>query len=653
MAISVIQPIQTQTITGVVQANPHQSINIAQPKQTQTVSSVVQASPQTMGPKPAVPPVPQIPQAPNINQKSIKGSTPVDASLNQQPAQPNQSVGMKPGILSINKAIGMGASPLQVLAEISKQNINKNRTLSKSIRTALTSGANPNDVLDEILKQNGGQTQKDYKDYTTPKKQPQPGMLGLSRDNYLDPNVVFGFGKGIAQAYGEVGNIIGKPLDKAYEAITGQTPAVSASLTDEQLKPKSAPEGIGKFAGQAQQFALGAEGTKPLVGAVENTVSKFGLPSLGKKLISTFARSLIGGGEGYGISRLQGVNKEDATTNALIAGTLPWVGAGFSALKESAGALGEKIQTAVIKPSKADLADGFKIENVNKYKLGGNLAETADKVQGTIKNLVTELKTKIKPGTADVDLNKVGSAVIDKFSKATAENAGSNMAIQRELQKFIQEIDALSPNGIVDIADAQLTKQGFGAQGAWQWNIPLEDANAKEQIYNFAYNQIKKEIEAQGAPGIAAINKQLSELIPIQNAVIRRIPIAARSNPLSLTDIVSLIKNGPGGLTLFSLNRLLKSGKIGSALSGLVENPETRSGLGTTILGAGTKDIKGDIPKLNAGLSIESVNPKIQELGQKISQLNTQWVQNPTPVNKKALLNAKSLYFELLKKIKS
>ena len=441
----------------------------------------------------------------------------------------------------------------------------------------------------------------------------QPGYLGMSRNNYLDPNKIFGIGKGIGQSFGKLGNIISKPLDKLYEKVTGKKPAIPASLTDEQLRPKSGAEKLGKLAGDVTQYALGAEATKPLISSIQAKTALTKLPGLSKGLINTFGRGVVSAGEAAGITKLQGGNKEDTETAVLLGFAAPFVGQALGGVKKVLGKAGGKIQYSVIKPSKKDLENGFKIQNVLKHNVGGSLDEVAAKTQSKLETLTSELKSKIPRGSAQVDLNELGYKVIQKFDKPSIKTAGMNKAMKTALDDFLEEVSLLSKEGKIDIADAQDVKRAFGAKGAWQWNIPRQDAEATERVYTYAYNVLKEEIEKKGLPGIRELNRAISELIPIEQAVIRRIPVDARNNAFSLGDLVALTRE-KGGTILYLLNRLAKSGKVGNTLMKAGKTPVTRSGVGTSLFGAGTKDVEKAAPfELNVGLSVKDVSKAVPQ----------------------------------------
>jgi hypothetical protein len=550
---------------------------------------------------------------------SKPANVPAKVSVQPLPQQPKIQVPPRPPQLDkiaadIGVARGRGADDTTILNAM----LQKNPALAPAVQIAIKErGATPADVLNAIVQKHQPQAQEATE---------EPGFLGMSRDNYLDPNVVFGIGKGIGQSFARLGNLIAKPLDAAYEKVTGQKPAIPASLTEEQLTPKSRAEKVGKFAGDTTQFVLGANATKPLVSSISATTAKTALPQASKTLINTFGRSVVSGGEAYGLSKLQGANEEDATTNALIAGALPWAGAAFNAVKPALREGGKAIQYKIIKPTKTDLSNGFKIDNVFKYQLDGDLTQMAEKTQSAITERATKLKGMLKPGSAQVDLNKVYYDTVESLGGKTVENAGSNLALKAQLERFAKEMDELSPNGIIDIADAQKIKRAFGAKGAWQYGVPAEDSNAIETIYTKAYNLLKTEIEkaasSAGSTGVKQINRELSELIPVEQALIRRLPVAARQNVFSLTDLVSLIGQTKTGVPLFILNRLSKSGKVGSKLYRAGSEATSRSGVGTTVFGPTSGDIQKATPlEPSIGLSTRNVsrvkpaNPKYRGKG--------------------------------------
>ena len=509
--------------------------------------------------------------------------------------------------------------------------------------------------------------------------QSMPGnrIAGISEVTEPARNVVKGFGKSLAK----IGQTILKPIDSglAKLGIKGATTS-GGDLSDENLKRKGFWQGVGGFTGDALYGSAVLGAASPLATTITKSSLALKAPGVVQKLVGqkladvggrvvqkladVGGRSVLDASLGYGTTKLMGGNNENAKTAAVISGAIPWASAAFSGVGKLVGGqkLGEKIQTALIKPGKKDVANGFDIKNINKYGLGGNLEQTAEKTQAAILERVTKLKSQLERGSATVDLNKTLSTLAKELDKVKLENAGSNLALKRELEKFVQEAKLLSKDGVIDIADAQRIKQAFGAKGAWEFNVPREDANAIEEVYTKAYRILKNQIEVSatsvGNTAVRQINKELSDLIPIEQALIRRLPVAARQNPISLTDLVAAIGGSKLGLPLYILSKASKSGNIGSALAGIGSRPQSRGALGTLISCPGIKQLENapkigelNIPKVNVGLSIKSVNnTKAQEVGQTINRLNEQWIKVPTKANRNALDKAIQLYKYLVKR---
>jgi len=558
----------------------------------------------------------------------------VQQSLSVQPLpqQPSIYVPPKPPKMDkiaadIGVARGRGADDTTILYSLVK----KNPALTEPVKVAIKDRkATPTQVLDQIVAKH--QAQQPVEEDKGSFIDRAPGRWDLK--GLVKPSVdaVIGVGKSFAK----VGATILKPLNK----VTGIEPP---GLSDEDLKAKGFWQGTGKVVGDVLQADVVANAVAPLASAITKSSQAVKAPAAVQKLLDVGGRSALDAGAGYTLAKAQGYDDKDAKTAALISGALPWASAAFSAVAKVAkvNKLGEKIQFAVIKPTQADINSGFKIENVNKYDLGGSLKQTAQKTQDAITNRATKLKSLVKSGSAEVDLNKVYYETATKLEKEVMENAGSNIALKAQLEKFSEEMSQLSQNGIIDIADAQKIKRAFGAKGAWQFGIPAEDANAIEQVYNTAYNILKTDIETAAAKagnaGVKQLNKELSELIPIEHALIRRLPVATRNNPFSLTDLVSLIGGSKLGIPLFILNRLTKSGTVGAKLANVGKQKQTTNAVQTLISGPGKaqveaaptlKEVASKIPKIPVGLQVDFTgDPRIFSLRDSWQRLQQQKVK--------------------------
>lgn len=265
-----------------------------------------------------------------------------------------------------------------------------------------------------------------------------------------------------------------------------------------------------------------------------------------------------------------------ATGRGLAVGAL--TGATFGVLEKAVrgagsalGKTGEKIQYSVIKPSQADVKDGFSIDTIKKYNLGGSLQDTLKKTDSTMDDLTRELNTKLKDSNTSINLNRVYENTAKRIFGDKFAGFGSNTQMSNAVERLREEVLYSSgPNGIVSVPEAQIIKRAAGHYGAWQYGVTDPSAKASEKIYNTFYNELKTEIERSSPAGVREINKKLSELIPVMNAVIRRIPVAQRNQALSLTDIITLTGAtlDPRALGLSALNLASKSGRVGNLLSG-------------------------------------------------------------------------------------
>lgn len=332
----------------------------------------------------------------------------------------------------------------------------------------------------------------------------------------------------------------------------------------EALTPKTTAEKIGYGGEKIGEMFIPA-------GLIQKASKNTGL--LGRAITSGIGTGSVKLAQtGVGPERKDVINdtlnavKTGATTAAFSAGTELAL-AGISKFLKSAGS---KIQWGAIKPSQADVKDGFKIDNIEKHQLGGTLNETLIKSNDKLKNYREQLQTVLKKSDGQVNLNKVFSDVNDELMKARIKNIGSNKQLQNAFQDLYDDVVDIVGKSKVDLSTANDLKIGAGAQGAWQFGKFDPDSKAKETVYNIFYNKIKNAIEqSSGSDQVKNINKAMSEIIPIQRAVIRRIPIVQRQNPLGLLEGISLIEalssGNPRGLSVLGAKAITGSAKAGAA----------------------------------------------------------------------------------------
>lgn len=258
------------------------------------------------------------------------------------------------------------------------------------------------------------------------------------------------------------------------------------------------------------------------------------------------------------------VGKSGAIGAAIGAVTSGVIG-GFSKLLSK---VGEKIQTSVIRPTSPDLKDGFSMQTIKDYNLGGNLKTTLSKTQTKMDELTTELSNKLAASPEKVDLQKVYQETANELLNSNKmKGFGSGSKIEGALKELGDEISIVGNE--LSIPDAQLIKQAAGRQGAWQFGKQDAESNAREAVYNAFYSKLKGQIETLSPEGVREINQQLSKLIPVANAVIRRIPVAERNNLISLSDMIGLVGStlNPAALSPTIINLISKSGTAGNLIS--------------------------------------------------------------------------------------
>jgi len=157
---------------------------------------------------------------------------------------------------------------------------------------------------------------------------------------------------------------------------------------------------------------------------------------------------------------------------------------------------------------------------------------------------------------------------------------------------------------------AILIKRGAGTKGAWAFGQIDRDIAALEEVYTKFYLFLREEIiKSAGKQGgeFASLSREISELIPIANAALRRLPVEQRNNIISLTDSVGLFAAifDPRALALIGANALSRSGQFGAFLVKVGErarqraqtSPIDRSAIGERVFGGNLPDIKSAVQR--------------------------------------------------------
>lgn len=500
----------------------------------------------------------------------------------------------------------------------------------------------------------GRKTLLKYPQYGESPAQPQKtGFIGAlqnqlsSQNKGVGTNMALGAFKGLAStadAMSQIGQkYFGGAASKIVGAVTGKpvTQTPPATLPSFVKEADGTAQQVGKVAEQIGEFFVPAGLTAKLSRIAEagikgtDLATKFGKG--GKALanvLSLASRSGLLAGEAGGVTAVQSYGKEEAAdqvrTNAIISGAIPIAGAALGSMKPLVGKAGQKIQQSLIKPSIRDVKDGFKAENITKYGIGGDLEKMSQQVHNKIEELGGQLGSIISNSPVTVNIN----SVLDDVERALGTNATKNFGMNSRFGKAIdtlrEEAKMITKDGVVSLKEAQEIKRSVGKIGAWQFGMRDPESSALEKVANELYDKLKVAIEAASPEQIRGINSQLSELIPIENAIIRRIPVEARQNALSLSDAVTAIPGlmHPGNWWLFALNRLSKSGTVGGALAKMGGEVKKDGGAIKQLIFGGQKlspseqktagKVTGAIESVGnkGGLSIQDVtrnNPLLQE----------------------------------------
>ena len=273
------------------------------------------------------------------------------------------------------------------------------------------------------------------------------------------------------------------------------------------------------------------------------------------------------------------------------------VAAGVNELKGNVGNtlqdVATKIQNRKIRIGKSEQEAGATRQKLGQYDLFGSTKDVVEKTQSQIKDLAKQLHDKINsvefdPNDPDTRINI--SQLLNRAKNRAVENTRTDkIAVNNSADNVINELTqtygldfdhtpAVANN--IDLAEAQLLKQEIGKKGDWlakNGKISAnEDATNKSQFYNTVYDELKKELENKGPEGIKQINKQLSDLIPIDRAASKRLLVEDRNNIIGIEDYLgglataaSLAHGNPLPAMVTAMNMASKSPLTAKALYNL------------------------------------------------------------------------------------
>ena len=411
----------------------------------------------------------------------------------------------------------------------------------------------------------------DLESPATSSKGPKPPEELLSL-----PDRLYGWTRVTASAMSPPGSY--DAFGKAMDVGTGAVKEVGSTAYDiirkvplwRDLLPSEKPDFL-KPEGTAQKLgaagAIAAEYAVPAA-AVGGLPAIAGAPALGRVGVQTLVTGAV--------SKLRNESNPEVLRDMLIVGGLSGAG---ELLNKAAIPLGERIEQALVKPLQRELgqvkappeeAGKTMIQNLYKWDLGGTLPQSYQKATARLNDLGQQLRaTLAKNPAATVDLHQVLTEAATDLSKGNVKTFGMNKEIATQLAKMGEEIELLGSKGTVNLADANEIKQAIGLMGSWTNLQRTADSTAMETVANTLYSKLRVAIEkGAGAAGseIQGLNQAMSEIIPIRNAVLRRLPVAERREILSLKEAFALAHGNLPGLALAASDRAMRSGTVANAL---------------------------------------------------------------------------------------
>ncbi len=367
---------------------------------------------------------------------------------------------------------------------------------------------------------------------------------------------------GGAKGAGSTAYNVGRMIPGMRGMLPEQKPAM--------LQPEGTAQKAGYGAEQVGEFFLPGGAVRKGMTGIQAATKALGprLPRVAASMLNLGGRGALEAASAGGVTMAQtGGDTQASMRNAALAGMIPL--AVVPAVKGVAGPVARKIEKVVLRATKKDYDNGFKVQNVFKYDVAGTLAQTAQKTHQQITKRVDALRNLLKSKPVDID-------VVDALTEAATElkaNKMSTMGLNSKMDKavdfWLDELQEVAPNGRAGLADANEIKRSIGRFGAWISGSRDPESSAIEKVSNAFYTKLRLKIEKAGAdPAIHALNREIGDMIPIEQAVIRRIPVDERNAIMSLTDALVLSGSiiNPANLWLFAAKKATTSGRVASGL---------------------------------------------------------------------------------------
>lgn len=216
---------------------------------------------------------------------------------------------------------------------------------------------------------------------------------------------------------------------------------------------------------------------------------------------------------------------------------------GGKAAKAAAG----RVQGTKVKIGTPEFNKGAANKLYTKYGVFGNAKSVKKQWKTKIDAVAKQVREKITKSDTMADPDNY-TFVDDIFSQAekSAEKFGKSKTavteIKKELQKLRNTFDEAYPEGKMDLLDTHTEKQFIGKKGDWLAEAGSRSGNpsapVSAQAHNALYDAMKTVVENKGSPGIKELNKQLSEMIPMERAASKQVLVSNRKNLIPLDDYI-------------------------------------------------------------------------------------------------------------------
>lgn len=463
-------------------------------------------------------------------------------------------------------------------------------------------------------------------------------IMGLPDDGRL-PEAVFG-SKGAQEQYADAiepkgaAQKVGAATVDAVPYIAAEGPIAKVASKAADIAPVASRivGGVTKFAGRfaaGDAIARSQEAEHPeLAGAANATLPilfdavGWGATKLGQKFQTSMIRP-------KGVDYAAGYKPENVNKYGVSGTSLPdTLAKTHNEIVSRANELRDIMQSANEAAPEGEAAEGLASAPLNKntQPYASDIRAHEEAVKTAIKDGKTvppevlaqypELQNAAKQATISgpkLDLNTALDTVENKLlsrDKQLQLPADEISHVRGAIATYRKWANGLPDGGSqLTLDEAQTAKRAIGLKGAWSYGKTDADSGI-EKVSNELYNVVKTQLEGatneaatqagEHAGRVKQINKELGDLMPIEQALIRRLPVAARNNPLSLTDLMlfatghplaavshALSKTMAGATTTYALGKVatkvapaagaLTAGAMGSArqrLRGTVDDDE-------------------------------------------------------------------------------